>query len=243
MRINLAQLKMRAKAAIFNKKNRAVLVSSVMFILLLALNYLESHLSGYYEWFTSYYNMMYNYSMRGGELSRIPWPEVTAFSIVLCILINTMQAVLRAGYVSWCMTAARGKNPVVKDIFNGFTSFGRVIILTILRGILIYVGLALLIVPGLLFLYRYRLSFFILFDRPELSAVACMRESARLTRGHRTEMLMLDLSFFGWWLMGIFISTFTIPMMDLWLRPYYGLTYAYYYDLVLDQQQQSEIQL
>ncbi len=237
MRADQTQLKTRARTVIFDKKNRAVLVSSVMFLLWFAMSWLETNLSGYYEWFKSYYDMLYAYNVRGGEWASIPWPEVKAASVVLCVLMFSMQAVLRAGYVSWCMTASRGRDPVIKDIFNGFTSFGRVLLLTILRGLLIYIGLALLVVPGLLVLYRYRLSFFVLFDRPELSAVQCMRESAKLTRGHRLEMFMLDTSFLGWWLMGSVISSFTIPVMDIWLRPYYGLTYAYFYDFVLFQQQ------
>ena len=234
MRANPVEIKTYARAAFGDRENKAVRASVVIFALWYVMSILQTNLSGYAGWFAEYYEMVLEYAQGEiTELHAIPWPEVTTPALMLCGLMYVMQAVLRAGYVSWCMTAVRkGDRPVTRDIFNGFTYFGRVLALTVVRGVLIYVGLALFVVPGLFFLYRYRLSFYILFDDPDKGVIACMRESARLTRGRRMEMLMFDLSFAGWWALGYFVAGFTIPVVDLWLRPYYGLSYAIYYEPV-----------
>lgn len=56
----------------------------------------------------------------------------------------------------------------------------------------------------------------------------CIRESKRMMDGHKWELFGLDVSFIGWWFLG------ALPgvgyLVQVWTRPYFGLTYALYYE-------------
>lgn len=56
----------------------------------------------------------------------------------------------------------------------------------------------LLIVPGILKIYSYRLCFIILADNPEIGAKKSLYLSEKMMRGHRLKLFLLDLSMVGW---------------------------------------------
>ncbi len=59
---------------------------------------------------------------------------------------------------------------------------------TILTGLAIIVGLVLLIVPGIIFMLMYMFVMFIVIDRG-LGPIKAMKESARITRGYKWQLL------------------------------------------------------
>ena len=65
--------------------------------------------------------------------------------------------------------------------------------------VLTYLGVFLLL--SLPFFYRYRMAPYILMSDPKKGALAALRESRRITRGSRLDLLKLDLSF--WWFYGL----------------------------------------
>lgn len=68
----------------------------------------------------------------------------------------------------------------------------------------LFIGLwsLLLIIPGIIKMFDYYLVTYILADEPELSAMDALRKSQAMMRGHRWNTFVLNLSFFGWLLLG-----------------------------------------
>lgn len=84
--------------------------------------------------------------------------------------------------------------------------------------------------------YRYRLSYFVLMDHPELSASQALRQATAMTRGHRMELFLLDLSFLPW----ILLSALTCGILLIWKLPYLVTTYANVYDALTEQYKQRQ---
>ena len=109
-----------------------------------------------------------------------------------------------------------------------FIFFGIVAWLKLLEShifIVIIVG-CVLIIPGLVLGLAYTLAPFILHDKPELHPLEVLRESRMMMNGHKWELFLLMLSFFGWLI--LCLITFGIGM--LWLAPYMAMTIVKFYE-------------
>ncbi|MDO5561826.1 MAG: DUF975 family protein [bacterium] len=84
----------------------------------------------------------------------------------------------------------------------------------------------LLVVPGIIKAYGYSQSFYILVDNKKMDAKEIMAKSEKMMNGHKWELFVLQLSFFGWAL----LCVLTFGIGYLWLIPYMNTTFANYYD-------------
>ena len=71
-------------------------------------------------------------------------------------------------------------------------------------------------------------SYFILYDNEDMPLGDIFRNSMDMMDGHKTDYLLLCLSFFGW----IFLGLFTIGILYLWLIPYIFVSMANFYDKI-----------
>lgn len=116
-------------------------------------------------------------------------------------------------------------------MFEGYSQ-GRIWTTTILQMIYTYLWTLLLIIPGVIKSYSYAMTPFILRDNPELSNNAAIEESMRLMQGNKMKLFLLDLSFIGWYILGML--TFGIGM--LWAASYnYTAKAAFYEDLISEK--------
>ena len=69
---------------------------------------------------------------------------------------------------------------------------------------------------------------YILVNRPDIGIMECIRESKRMTQGHKGELFLLDLSFLGWFLLCL------VPVLgwilQVWVSPYRSLSVLQYYE-------------
>ncbi len=94
-------------------------------------------------------------------------------------------------------------------MFEGFQDYGRVLVTMLIRDVFILLWTLLLIIPGAMKAYSYRLVPYLVKDRPELSP-----------------MEVLDLSFLGWLLLGVV----TLNLGNIfWTNPYMNATDAELY--------------
>lgn len=70
--------------------------------------------------------------------------------------------------------------------------------LRLLRSVYTFLGLSLLVVPGVYLYYVYALAPWIMADNPDIGARKALQLSKRAMDGYKMRMLMLDLSFIGW---------------------------------------------
>lgn len=114
----------------------------------------------------------------------------------------------------------------VGDVFEGFNKTGKALWLNILIGFFTFLWTLLLIIPGIIKSYAYSMSYYILADNPELTARQALAKSKEITQGHKMELFILQLSFFGWFLLvgltfGI-AAIYVIPYMDATMANFYN---------------------
>jgi hypothetical protein len=114
-------------------------------------------------------------------------------------------------------------------------SFDRGKYLAIVKGmfwssLLNFLWFLLLIIPGIVKSYAYSMTPFILADNPVIGMKRAVELSNQMTRGQKWKMFVLDLSFIGWFLLGVL----ALGIGVLFVLPYYNSTKAELY-LVLRQ--------
>ena len=119
-----------------------------------------------------------------------------------------------------------GDNAVTGNTFRfGFRRWGRNVWGMFLVGFFTSLWSLLLIVPGIIKVYAYAMTPYILIDNPELSANQAINFSCKMMKGHKFDLFFLQLSFIGW---GI-LSVFTGGIGLLWLMPYMMSAQAAFY--------------
>ena len=87
----------------------------------------------------------------------------------------------------------------------------------------------LLIIPGIIKKYAYAMVPYITADLIDsdqtVNPTKVVEASDKLMKGHKMDLFILQLSFFGWWI----LSIFTLDIGFLWLIPYMRSTYAIFY--------------
>ena len=62
-------------------------------------------------------------------------------------------------------------------------------------------------------------------ENPELSVIDVLKESAKIMKGHKFELFVLQLSFLGW----MILTLITFGIVGLYVVPYYNATLTNYY--------------
>ena len=151
-------------------------------------------------------------------------PEnVTLRSTLLLLALELVAVLLRYGFQSFCLHAARVEKASYYDLMDGFMVFFRAVILWLVMGVMVYFGTLLLIVPGLILAYAYNLAPRLLLDHPDWGVIRCLSESRRLMRGYKMEFFLLRLSLIGWTLLRAF------PVTAVFAEPYTTLCETIFY--------------
>jgi len=100
------------------------------------------------------------------------------------------------------------RNPQVKKggIFDGFKNYNSAFLVSLLKSIFIFLWSLLLIIPGIIKSYAYSMSYYILADNPEMTALEAIRASNEMMKGHKASLFMLYFSFIGWYLLLTLVS-------------------------------------
>jgi uncharacterized membrane protein len=97
---------------------------------------------------------------------------------------------------------------------------------------LIFLGTIALSIPVIIKQYSYRMTPWILADNPAIGYQRALKLSMDLTRGHKWNIFVLDLSFLGWYLLCVLIGIVTcgIGLLSFFfLAPYVQATQAELY--------------
>lgn len=113
--------------------------------------------------------------------------------------------------------------------FNGHNYTG-ILLTMLLKGVQNFLWFLLLIIPGIIKLYAYRMVPYILADNPNIGCKRAIELSCNMTKGHKFDIFILDLSFIGWYLLGLL----ALVVGTLFVLPYQNATEAELY-LVLRQ--------
>lgn len=86
-------------------------------------------------------------------------------------------------------------------MFEGFSRFGKVFILSLIIAIKVILWSLLFIIPGIIAGIRYSMAYYVLADNPDYSPTQCIEESKRLMIGNKMKYFCLNLSFIGWYIL------------------------------------------
>lgn len=129
-----------------------------------------------------------------------------------------------AGYY---LNHIRGFNPEWKSIYKeGFDRFGKYLSTMIVTNIIIGLWSLLFVIPGVIKGYAYSQVKYILHDNPNLNSQDARRMSDIMTKGYKSDLFVLDLSFFAWYL----LVACTAGIAIIYVTPYVETTKAMYYE-------------
>ena len=99
----------------------------------------------------------------------------------------------------------------------GFRNYWHNFVTLFLRDLYLLLWTMLLIVPGIIKAYSYRMVPYILTDHPELTPNEVITRSREMMDGNKWQSFLLDLSFIGWIVLGI--VTLGLGLV-FWTAPY-----------------------
>ena len=163
----------------------------------------------------------------------------TIVNIGASILFFVLTGPLTYGITRVMTKAARNDEQAdLNELFTGFTECASdAIILGLLRSIFIFLWTLLLIVPGIIKAYAYSMSSYIQQDDKNKDWKYCLNKSQEIMKGHKWDLFVLDLSFIGWYIVGLLCFGIGV----LWVEPYHQMARTnFYLELVKDSEPQEE---
>ncbi len=160
-------------------------------------------------------------------------PSVGRSASVTAAVLGVVYAMLEAGFSGYCLLVSRRAESSPRDLMLSFEHPLKVFLILFLSGLFIFLWSLLLIIPGIIAAFRYSQAILIHYDHPEFSAWQCIRESSRLMKGRKAFLFLLIVSFVLWFLLdALVVSVIRVPLLQIFLAPYYGITMAHFYNQV-----------
>lgn len=116
----------------------------------------------------------------------------------------------------------------ISAIFYPFKDgrYGRVILGMVCRNLVIFLWSLLLIIPGIVKSYEYRMVPFLLADEPDMDREDVFQLSRDMMQGNKWDAFVFDMSFFGWF----FLSVISGGLFGIFYAfPYYHASCAELY--------------
>lgn len=187
------------------------------------------------------YKIRKEYGKYNGNIFNHNIPILTGKSFMFFVYITIILIMLRIfiGYLvevggrKFFIKAAKGESNL--DYLGYCFKEGRyvkVLGTMLLTDIYIFLWSLLLIIPGIIKSYAYRMVPYILADNPFIGYNRAIELSVNMTEGEKWNIFVLDLSFIGWYLLGIL----ALLVGTLFVVPYEEATDA---ELYLDLRQSA----
>lgn len=151
--------------------------------------------------------------------------------LTACLISAVFHAViynpLKVGISGYCIQALNG-DAVLGALSVGYKPrFAAKIWTLFLRDLYVVLWGLLLVIPGIVKSYSYRMVTYILAENPELTAKEALNRSRAMMRGNKWNAFVLDLSFLGWNI----LSACTLGILGVfYVQPYQMLTDAALYE-------------
>lgn len=220
------QLKMEARAITKNARVSAYLFTLLYLAIGLVLDSLDWLTSGSSDVLVYMETYMPEVDVSFYPTSPLSLPPVV--SGFISIVVSLVAVVLSAGYILYAMSVRKGLETPYATMFDGFLFAGKIILLSIVQYIFIFLWSLLFIIPGFIARYRYRFALYNLCENPEMGVMEALNMSKAQTRGHKWELFVLDLSWIGWNI----LCTLTLGILSIWIAPYIQQTDIGYFQAI-----------
>lgn len=126
------------------------------------------------------------------------------------------------------LNLAKGVVPQFKDAFGKFNEFWGAFKVIFLQGLFVSLWSLLFVIPGIVKSFSYAMALYIYAENPGMGACECITRSRAMMKGHKMELFVLGLSFFGW----ILLSMITFGIALIWVAPYMQATMVNFYNKI-----------
>lgn len=167
----------------------------------------------------------FRYTQINGEFVRVP-AESNPFKTTAGIINFILKGSITFGLAGFFLKLARNENPMIENLFNGFSYFLNTFLVNLITSIFTFLWMLLLFIPGIIAVLRYSMVYYIMNDNPNIGVMDAINLSKEMMRGHKGRLFLLWLSFLGWFILGLI--PFGIGL--LWVIPYYNAAKANFYE-------------
>jgi uncharacterized membrane protein len=147
-------------------------------------------------------------------------------SFLTSITSTLVYCALAFGYFSYFLKLSRDEDVEISELWSFKGKWYIYIGIYLLAGLFACLWGLLLIIPGIIAAISYSMSYYCYLDNPENDIMDAIKESKRIMKGHKMEFFILQLSFLGWSILGMF----TFGILYLWLIPYMSVTISNFYN-------------
>ena len=218
---NRAELKMRGNMAFKKNYVSAVVVALLMGIFGTVSG--ESSARRVSENSDIYSGNLFNVGMITGLLAGI------ATVVILIVLVEKLfvgNLLKMGGYRFFILNQTA--QPGIGTLLDGFRSghYVNIVLTMFLRDLFTALWSLLLVVPGIVKHYEYKMIPYILAENPQISRKRAFELSKQMMDGEKMEAFIMDLSFLGWYL----LSAVTCGLLAIfYVNPYVQASFAEMY--------------
>lgn len=149
-------------------------------------------------------------------LAMVAGASITVFIVAMLLKIFVFNP-LSVGCYTFFKSNVNDQETGIEVIKSGFGNYANVFFTLFLRDLFLVLWTCLLVVPGIIKAYSYRLVPYILGEEPELSPTEAINRSKEMMAGQKWRAFLLDLSFLGW----LILSALTLGIVGFfWTNPY-----------------------
>ena len=150
--------------------------------------------------------------------------ELDSYGEIVSLL---LAGPLQLGLCFFFFFFVKGKETRFELLFEGFKPLLTVLLAYAIITALTVIGLILLIVPGIVVVLGFSMTYYIIAEDPEISFQAALEQSWKLTDGYKMELLELNMRFIPWYLLGLLCLVVGMFVVVPWHSTTLTLYYQY----------------
>lgn len=156
---------------------------------------------------------------------------VLAVAIVLGIFVSNIVIVGKLRF--FMESASQGQSAGIGRLFFAFGGghYFNVMKIMFFKGLFETLWTFLFVIPGIYKHYEYYMVPYLLADNPDMDQREAFRLSKEMMNGNKFATFVLELSFIGWYLLGILLCC----IGGIFVNPYYEMTFVELYWTLRDQ--------
>lgn len=156
-------------------------------------------------------------------ISMVSSSKLMTISSIVSLLITSP---LQYGLIRFYNVFESGNMPTLGIVFEPIRHIVKIFVMTVFINIMASIGFAFLVIPGIIICCAFSIVPFVYCKHLDVGIMEMLSHAWRMMRGHKMEYVFLELSFIGWYLVGLL--TFGIGF--LWVLPYREMTLVKYFN-------------
>ncbi len=137
---------------------------------------------------------------------------------------------LLIGLTAFFLDIWRERDPQLETLFTGFRRYSQSLISVLWTQLFTFLWSLLFVIPGIIKSLAYSMTPYLVADYPDLNPRRALKVSMAITDGHKAEIFVMYLSFFGWML----LSGLTMGILQIvYVGPYTQMAVAGLYEALL----------